>query len=187
MTVDVSDDRALVRRELRLLRRSPPIDADSAEHVLTCLASGVPVGVIGHMPGLPPYALIQSWRRQYPEFDEACVQASKAGAEAMLWKTIEIADDTGRHPACREVSIRARQFAMRVLDRMRFDPGAKVAELEAQRLADELTDDQLARMVIEGEARREAREATPDSPRASAPARSREEPSLAAPPPEKEK
>ncbi len=168
---------AATRRDLRALHRAPPLDPDSAEHVLTCLAQGIPVTRVGNMPGLPPYAVIHAWRRQSPEFDAACVQASKAGAERMLWQTIEIADDTSRHPSCREVSIRARQFAMRVLDRIRFDPGAKVQELEAQRMADELTDDQLARMVIEGQASRV--EATPDHPRASDPARLREEPPLA--------
>ena len=154
---------AATRRDLRMLHRAPPLDDDSADYVLTCLAEGIPITRVGAMPGLPPYAVINSWRRQYPEFDAACVQASEAGAEKMLWQTIEIADDTERHPACREVSIRARQHAMKVLHRKRFDPATRVAELQAERMADELTDDVLAQMVIEGQARRvEAGEAPRD-------------------------
>lgn len=179
------DVAAATRRDLRMLRRAPPLDPDSAEYVLTCLAQGIPITKVGNMPGLPPYAVIHSWRRQSPEFDAACVQASKAGAERMLWQTIEIADDVSRHPSCREVSIRARQFAMRVLDRIRFDPGAKVHELETARMADELSDEQLARMVIEGQAVRV--ETAPDSPRGAAPAPLNEEPPLAGVHPQKGK
>lgn len=183
------DDRADTRRELRHLRWAPPLDVDSAEHVLTCLAEGVSVTRVGRMAGLPPYAVINSWRRQYPEFDAACVAASEAGAEKMLWQTIDIADDTSRHPACREVSIRARQHAMKVLHRKRFDPATRVSELVAERMADELSDDVLAQMVIEGQATREAAMAdgAPDSPRASEPAPLKGEPPFPAPPSEKEK
>lgn len=160
-----SEDRIETRRQLRMLRRAPPLDPDSAEHVLTCLAEGIPIMSVASLPGLPPYAVINAWRRQYPEFDAACVAASEAGAEKMLWQTIEIADDTSRHPACREVSIRARQHAMKVLHRKRFDPATRVAELTAERMADELSDDVLARMVIEGQASREdASEGSPDPP-----------------------
>lgn len=182
------EDRLATRRALRELRWSPPLDDDSAAHVLTCLAEGIPIGRIGAMPGLPAYGVINSWRRQYPEFDAACVAASEAGAEKMLWQTIEIADDTTRHPSCREVSIKARQHAMKVLNRKRFDPATRVAELQAERMADELSDDQLAQMVIEGQARRvEGRGSPPDSPRAATPAGSAGEPPIAAPPSQKEK
>lgn len=175
------DETAATRRELRRMRWAPPMDADSAQHVLTCLAQGIRITRIGNMPGMPPYAVINSWRLQSPEFDAACVAASEAGAEKMLWETIEIADDTTRHPSCREVSIRARQHAMKVLNRKRFDPATRVAEMVAERMADELTDEQLARMVIEGQARRagEDDDGPPDSPRAAAPAPVREEPPLA--------
>lgn len=183
------DDRARTRRELRHLRWTPPLDEESAQHVLHCLAEGIRITHVGNMPGLPPYAVINSWRRQSPEFDAACVAASEAGAEKMLWETIDIADDTSRHPACREVSIRARQHAMKVLNRKRFDPATRVAELTAERMADQLTDDALAQMVIEGQATREqAREdRPPDSPRAAAPAPVREEPPSASPTSKKEK
>lgn len=183
-----AEARDRTHRDLRLLRKAPPLDPDSADHVLTCLAEGIPIMRVAAMPGLPPYALINSWRRQYPEFDAACVQASEAGAEKMLWQTIEIADDTARHPACREVSIRARQHAMKVLHRKRFDPATRVAELQAERMADELSDDQLAQMVIEGQARRvEAGEGDPDSPRDSDAAPRAGEPPVPAAPIEKEK
>lgn len=182
------EDRREARRDMRRMRRAPPLDEDSADHVLTCLAEGLPIMQVAALPGLPAYAVINSWRRQYPEFDAACVQASEAGAEKMLWQTIEIADDTSRHPACREVSIRARQHAMKVLHRKRFDPATRVAELQAERMADELSDDQLAQMVIEGQARRvEAGEGAPTPPAARTPPPLREEPSLAGAPPEKEK
>ena len=135
------------KRELRELRRNPPLDADSADAVLTALAAGRPITAIGDTPGLPAYWIINRWRHEHPEFDELCVAASEAGAESMLWETLKIADDTERAAACRDVSIRARQFAMKVLHRKRFDPATRVEVSQGVRDGDELTDAELAAIV----------------------------------------
>ena len=183
------EERAASRRELRTLLRAPPLDTDSADYVLRCLAEGMGITAIGNTAGLPAYWVINSWRRRYPDFDAACVQASEAGAEKMLWQTIEIADDTSRHPSCREVSIKARANAMRVLHRKRFDPATRVAELVAERMADELSDDALAQIVLEAQREAEGvpQDRTPDSPRSADAAPLREEPPVPAPHIEKEK
>jgi hypothetical protein len=181
-----AEDREDTRRELRQIMRAPPLDADSAEHVLRCLANGMGITAIGNTAGLPAYWIINSWRRHYPEFDAACVQASEAGAEKLMWDTVAIADDVNRHPACREVSIRARSNVMRVLHRKRFDPATRVAELVGQRMADELSDADLARLVLEAQRAGEG-QAPPDSPRVADPAPLREEPPSATPTPKNRK
>ena len=90
---------AVARRELRRLMRCPPLRTDDAEKVLAALATGQGITEIGDTPGLPAYWLINLWRREHPEFDELCVAASEAGADALAWECLEIADADGRAPA----------------------------------------------------------------------------------------
>ncbi len=140
------------RRAARMANRAdrfaPPLDPDTAELVLMHLANGVRITQLDAVPGAPPYAVVNAWRNAHPWFDEACVQASEANAERMLYDIIEIADDQQRAPACREVSIRARQWAQRVLHRKRFDPAVKV-EVSESRAADTLSNAELERIVAQ--------------------------------------
>lgn len=140
------------RSQLRALIRHPPLDPEAARTVIEHLANGRRITAIGATPGLPPYWVIDQWRKRYPEFDEAVVAASEAGAEAMAWETIDIADDEQRPAACREVSIRARQFMMKVLNRKRFDPATRIEVSGNVTDGDDLSDADLARMVRRAQA-----------------------------------
>lgn len=156
-----------LRRYVRDLRRSPPIDWDVAEQVAMMIEAGTPVSRIGDIAGMPPYWVVNLWRRESPEFDELIVAASEARAERMLDETIEIADNVKRSPACREVSIRARMAAMKVYNRKRFDPALKV-EVEARaQVGDSMTTAELERLVAEqrrARLRDEAVDVTPETP-----------------------
>lgn len=160
------DERAATRREMRqeaMPWYAPPLDPDTAHEVITALAEGLRITTVGAMPGYPAYAVINAWRQQHPWFDDACVAASEAAAEKMLFETIEIADDQTRAPACRDVSIRARQHAMKVLNRKRFDPATRVELTGSKVQADELSDAELAALVRR-RARDEAEDADPRTP-----------------------
>lgn len=149
---------AVARRELRALIRCPPLRADDAEKVLTALASGLGITTVGDMPGLPAYWVINLWRAEYPEFDELCVAASEAGADALAWENVEIADDDRRSPANKALSIAVRERLSKVLHRKKYDPAVKVEVTGNVRAADELSDDELATI-----ARRSARASAVDA------------------------
>ena len=129
--------------------------------------AGTPLSAIGDIAGMPPYWVVNLWRKESAEFDELIVAASEARAERMLDETIIIADDVGRSPACREVSIRARMQAMKVYNRKRFDPALKV-EVEARtQVGDSMTTAELERLVAEQRRARlqaEALDVTPETP-----------------------
>ena len=129
--------------------------------------AGTPLSAIGDIAGMPPYWVVNLWRKESAEFDELIVAASEARAERMLDETIEIADDVKRSPACREVSIRARMAAMKVYNRKRFDPALKV-EVEARaQVGDSMTTAELEALVREERRARlaaEALDATPETP-----------------------
>ena len=156
-----------LRRYVRDLRRSPPIDWDVAEQVAMMIDAGTPLSAIGDIAGMPPYWVVNLWRKESAEFDELIVAASEARAERMLDETIIIADDVERSPACREVSIRARMQAMKVYNRKRFDPALKV-EVEARtQVGDSMTTAELERLVAEQRRQRlqaEAVDVTPETP-----------------------
>jgi hypothetical protein len=138
---------AIAKRELRELIRNPPLRAEDAEAVLLALASGMRITAIGETPGLPPYWLINLWRTQCPDFDELCVQASEAGADALSWGNIAIADDDKRTPANKALSIAVRERMAKVLHRKKYDPAVKVEVSQAAGRADDLSDSELAAMV----------------------------------------
>ena len=168
-----------LRRYVRDLRRAPPIDWDVAEQVAMMIDAGTPLSAIGDIAGMPPYWVVNLWRKESAEFDELIVAASEARAERMLDETISIADDVERSPACREVSIRARMQAMKVYNRKRFDPALKV-EVEARtQVGDSMTTAELERLVAEQRRARlqaEAVDATPETPALLPPAGSSGEP-----------
>ena len=161
-----------LRRYVRDLRRSPPIDWDVAEQVAMMIDAGTPLSAIGDIAGMPPYWVVNLWRKESAEFDELIVAASEARAERMLDETIIIADDVERSPACREVSIRARMQAMKVYNRKRFDPALKV-EVEARtQVGDSMTTAELERLVAEQRRARlqaEALDVTPETPALAGP------------------
>lgn len=161
------DERAATRREMRheAIQGAwyPPMRPDDAQEVLAALSEGLRITRIGSLPGYPTYATINYWRTAHPWFDEACVAASEAGAEKMMWETLDIADDQSRAPACREVSIKARQAMAKVLNRKRFDPATRVEVTGSKMRADELSDAELAAMVRRRE-RATAEDATPGAP-----------------------
>ena len=136
--------RAVANRELRELVRCPPLRADDAEKVLTALAGGMGITTIGSIPGLPAYWVINLWRREHPEFDELCVAASEAGADALAWENVKIADDDERSPANKALSIAVRERLSKVLHRKKYDPAVKVEVSGNARAADELSDAELA-------------------------------------------
>ena len=136
--------RAVAGRELRQLIRCPPLRADDAEKVLIALAGGLGITTIGSIPGLPAYWVINLWRREHPEFDELCVAASEAGADALAWENVEIADDDRRSPANKALSIAVRERLSKVLNRKKYDPAVKVEVTGNARAADELSDAELA-------------------------------------------
>ena len=140
------EDSEAAHRELRRDRRCPPLDPDVANEVLLMIASGTRITHLADLPNMPPYAVINAWRAEHAWFDEAVVQASEAHAEDMLYQTLEIADDQTRSPACREVSIRARQYAQKVLNRKRYDPATRV-EVTEGRDARTISNAELERLV----------------------------------------
>ena len=132
------------RRATRELARNPPFRADDAEKVLKALASGLRITAIGDIAGLPPYWLINLWRSEHPEFDELCVQASEAGADALAWECLEIADNDDRLPANKALSISVRERMAKVLNRKKYDPAVKVEVSGSVGKADDLSDADLA-------------------------------------------
>ena len=129
---------------LRRLMRCPPLRVDDAERVLRHLAEGTGIVEVGNTPGLPAYWVINLWRAEYPEFDELCVSASEAGADALAWENVEIADDDTRSPANKALSIQVRERLSKVLNRKKYDPAVKVEVTGNARAADELSDAELA-------------------------------------------
>ena len=150
--------RAVAGRELRELIRCPPIRADDAEKVLVALAGGLGITTIGSIPGLPAYWVINLWRREHPEFDELCVAASEAGADALAWECLEIADADGRAPADKALSISVREKLSKVLHRKKYDPATRVEVAGVVREADDLSNAELAAI-----ARRSARASAVDA------------------------
>ena len=136
--------RAVAGRELRELIRCPPLRADDAEKVLIALAGGLGITTIGSIPGLPAYWVINLWRREHPEFDELCVAASEAGADALAWENVEIADDDARSPANKALSIAVRERLSKVLHRKKYDPATRVEVAGIVREADDLSNAELA-------------------------------------------
>lgn len=120
---------------------------DDAEKVLTSLASGRGITEIGDTPGLPAYWVINLWRTEHPEFDELCVMASQAGADALAWETLDIADTDGRAPADKAMSIAVRERLAKVLHRKKYDPATRVEVSQGAGQADDLSDDELARIA----------------------------------------
>ena len=135
---------AVARRELRRLMRCPPLRPDDAEKVLAALATGQGITEIGDTPGLPAYWLINLWRREHPEFDELCVAASEAGADALAWESLRIADDDERSPANKALSISVREKLSKVLHRKKYDPATRVEVAGIVREADDLSNAELA-------------------------------------------
>jgi hypothetical protein len=148
-----------LRTDLRNLRRMPPIDWDVAEQVCMMIEAGTSISKLGDIAGMPPYWVVNYWRREHPEFDAAVVAASEALADRMMEATIEIADDVQRSPACREVSIRARQFAMRVLNRRKYDPATRVIVDDVRQVGDGMSTAELEALVREERRARLAAEA----------------------------
>lgn len=175
------------RQELRAERLAPPLVLEQAEQILMHLAQGQRITHIAAMPDIPAYWVIAKWKREHPWFAEAVADAERAGAEKMLWDMLEIADDENRAPACREVSIKARQFAVKVLDRKRFDPAVKVEVSQGGVNADELSDAELARIVRQRErGQAEAIDAaTPGSPPLADPGASKRDAPPLSPPSQK--
>ena len=148
--IPVAEDYATprrTRRELSLIARNPPFNENDAKTILEGLARGRGIKAISSDPASPPYWVINQWRRENPLFDELVVEASEAGAEAMLWKTLEIADDQERSPACRDIAIKARLHAMKVLNRKRFDPATRVEVSAGAVNPEELPTAELERIV----------------------------------------
>lgn len=139
--------KGIAKRELRELTRNPPLRADDAIQVLKALASGLRITKVGEIAGLPPYWLINLWRSEHPEFDELCVQASEAGADALAWECLEIADNDDRLPANKALSIQVRERMAKVLNRKKYDPAVKVEVSGSVARADDLTDADLAAVV----------------------------------------
>ena len=150
--------RAVAGRELRELIRCPPLWVVDAEKVLTALAGGLGITTIGSIPGLPAYWVINLWRREHPEFDELCVAASEAGADALAWECLEIADADGRAPADKALSISVREKLSKVLHRKKYDPATRVEVAGVVREADDLSNAELAAI-----ARRSARASAVDA------------------------
>ena len=150
--------RAVAGRELRELIRCPPIRPDDAEKVLGALARGLGITTIGSIPGLPAYWVINLWRREHPEFDELCVAASEAGADALAWENVKIADDDARSPANKALSIAVRERLSKVLHRKKYDPATRVEVAGIVREADDLSNAELAAI-----ARRSARATAVDA------------------------
>jgi hypothetical protein len=135
---------AVVRRELRLAIREPEFDPEAARRVVELLARGIGLSTIGDLSGFPAYGVVNFWRARYPEFDEACVLASEAGADALAWENVTIADDDTRSPANKALSIQVRERLSKVLNRKKYDPAVKVEVTGNARAADELSDAELA-------------------------------------------
>lgn len=148
-----------LRRYVRDLRRTPPIDWDIAEQVCMMIEAGTAISRLEDIAGMPPYWVVNYWRREHPEFDAAVVAASEALADRMLEESIGIADDVARSPACREVSIRARQFAMRVLNRRKYDPATRVIVDDVRQVGDGMSTAELEALVREERRARLAAEA----------------------------
>jgi hypothetical protein len=146
---DLSDHPvATARRELRLLHTEPPFDADVAQSVLELLAvGGVGLTTIGNIAGYPAYWIINQWRARFPEFDEACVIASQAGADALAFENLQIADCDKRAPANKALSIAVRERLSKVLNRKKYDPATKIEVSAGAGRADDLSDDELARIA----------------------------------------
>ena len=136
--------KGIAKRELRELTRNPPLRADDAEKILKALASGLRITKVGDIPGFPPYWLINLWRSEHPEFDELCVQASEAGADALAWECLEIADNDDRLPANKALSIQVRERMAKVLNRKKYDPATRVEVTQAARDGADLSHADLA-------------------------------------------
>ena len=129
--------------------------------------AGTPLSAIGDIAGMPPYWVVNLWRRESPEFDELIVAASEARAERMLDETISIADDVERSPACREVSIRARAMLAKVYNRRKYDPATRIEVEGRVTVGDGMTTAELEAIVAEERRRRlqaEALDVTPETP-----------------------
>jgi hypothetical protein len=131
-------------REIRALIRCPPFDARAAVLVIEALAQGLKLGTLHASAGFPPYWVINQWRSHVPEFDDACVRASEAAAELFAAEVVTIADDTNRAPACRAVAIDARKWAVKILNRKKYDPATRIEVTPGAGRADDLSDDELA-------------------------------------------
>jgi len=139
--------RRALRAEMKEERLHPPFDEEAALSVVQALSRGMSITAVGDSALFPAYWVVNDWRTRYPEFDEACVRASEAAADGLAAEVIEIADDKTRAPACRAVSIDARKWAVKVLNRKKYDPATRVELTGNSGRADDLSDDQLAAMV----------------------------------------
>lgn len=135
-------------RSLRDLRRHPTFRPDDAVRVLTALANGMRITAVGQDAGMPDYWVINDWRNRYPAFDELVVQASQAGADALMFECLPIADRIGEWAnvgtADRALSIQVREKLAKVLHRKKYDPATRVEVSAGPGQADDLSDDALA-------------------------------------------
>lgn len=146
----MKERRQLAAREIRheLRNRCPPFNADEAALVVEALASGRRVTAIGSDAMFPAYWVIYQWRKEVPEFDEACVEASKAFADDAVASIVEISDNVDEHPASRAVRIDARLKAAKLLHRVKY--GDKVTHEVAAVSADDMSDAELTRLARQG-------------------------------------
>lgn len=131
----------------------PAFDPEWAAKAVNMVEAGVSLSHLADIAGMPPYAVVRYWRTINPDFDAAIVAASEAKAERYADEIVPIADDTSRHPACREVSIKARMAMMKVYNRRKYDPATRVEVTQGPVVGDGLTTAELERMVAEQRAR----------------------------------
>lgn len=154
-TLTDPEERRQTLADMRELTRNPPFDDELADSVIKALASGMGITAVGSTAGFPAYWVINHWRATVPSFDEMCVRASEAYAEKLAADVIDIADGVAighsdRSTADRALSISARQWAVKVLNRKKFDPAVKVTVSHGLVNADEASDAELARVALRG-------------------------------------
>lgn len=141
--------RSAAARQMRAELRAPPFDPHAAGLVVEALAAGRRITQVGSDAMFPPYWIINQWRNEVPEFDEACVAATQAFADECVMGIVAISDDVEEHPASRAVRIDARLKVAKVLHRKKYGDKATL-DVRAGSL-DELSNDELARIARRGE------------------------------------
>lgn len=126
-----------------------------ATDLLEAIASGIPVTkALKKVANAPSYGTLQAWRRDYPEFAVAFVQAKQAAAEMFAGEVYELTEEVrygGVEPAAAKVAMDgkrwlASKFAPREYgERLALDGQVSVSHKLAS-MSDDSLDDEIKRL-----------------------------------------
>ena len=134
-------------------------DRDTGARIADLVAAGVS---IHHQRAddplaVPPPSVVFTWKKQHPEFGVMLAHADKVRADLLMEQALMVADTGQGQPARVAIQVAQRMKMAERLDPSRFGTGSGMGQgiappSDAQPLALEVSDEQLAALALSGAA-----------------------------------